>query len=388
MKDTFYGYKRPDGRVGIRNNVLILPASICASDVCRMVSDAVPGTVSFNNQNGCSQTEKDFKYTLDVLAGFAANPNIYATVVISLGCEVAQMDIVVEAIEKLTNKPMKTLIIQKEGGTIKTMEKAVRYAREFVIEASMLTREEAPISALRIGTNCGGSDPTSGLAANPVVGGVSDMLAEHRAVSVLCETTELIGAEHILAARAKDETVKNRIYEIINRYEESIRIVGEDMRGGQPCEGNKRSGITTIEEKTLGCIHKGGHSTIMEVIDYAQEPTQKGLVIMDTPGNDAASVAGLAAGGCQMVLFKTGMGTPTGNPIAPVYRLTGNKFTFANMEDNIDFDASGVLSGTATIEELSIELFEEMLNVANGKLTKSESLGFKEIAIMRACNYL
>ena len=160
------------------------------------------------------------------------------------------------------------------------------------------------------------------------------------------------------------------------------------MRGGQPCAGNKRSGITTIEEKTLGCIHKGGHSIITEVIDYAQEPTEKGLVIMDTPGNDAASVAGLAAGGCQLVLFTTGMGTPTGNPIAPVYRLTGNKYTFSNMEDNIDFDASGVLSGTATIEELSERLFDDMINTANGKLTKSESLGFKEIAIMRACNYL
>ena len=388
MKTTFYGYRRPDGRVGIRNNVLILPASICASDVCRMVSDSVPGTVSFNNQNGCSQTEKDFRYTLDILAGFAANPNIYAAVIISLGCEVAQMAIVVEAIKKLTNKPMKTLIIQKEGGTIKTMEKAIRCAREFVIEASRLTREEFPISRLCIGTNCGGSDPTSGLAANPVVGGVSDILAQNQAISVLCETTELIGAEHILAARAKNEEVKNRIYEIIRRYEDSIRMAGEDMRGGQPCVGNKRSGITTIEEKTLGCIHKGGHSTIMEVVDYAHEPTQKGLVIMDTPGNDAASVAGLAAGGCQMILFTTGMGTPTGNPIAPVYRLTGNKSTFANMRDNTDFDASGVLSGTATIKELSEKLFDEVLEVANGKLTKAESLGFKEIAIMRACNYL
>lgn len=160
------------------------------------------------------------------------------------------------------------------------------------------------------------------------------------------------------------------------------------MRGGQPAEGNKRSGITTIEEKTLGCIHKGGHTDIMEVIDYAQEPTEKGLIIMDTPGNDAASVVGLAAGGCQLVLFTTGLGTPTGNPIAPVYRLTGNKFTYENMFDNIDFDASGVLSRKATINELGDQLYEEMLDICNGKMTKAESLGFIETAVMRACNYL
>lgn len=385
---NFLGYRRPDGRIGIRNNVLILPASICASDVCSTVCNMVKGTVTFHNQNGCSQTEKDVKYTIDIMAGFAANPNIYAIVVVSLGCEVAQMNIVVDAIRARTNKPIQQLIIQQEGGTVKTIEKAVRYAREFVQEASMLQRVEAPVSELIIGTNCGGSDPTSGLVANPVLGGVSDRLVEHGAISVLCETTEFIGAEHILAARARDETVKNRIYEIIERYEESFRVVGENMRGGQPCEGNKRSGITTIEEKSLGCIYKGGHTDIQEVVDYAMEPTQKGLVIMDTPGNDSASVAGLAAGGCHMVLFTTGMGTPTGNPIVPVFKLTGNSRTFEKMSDNLDFDASDALTKDTPIDELSERLFGEMLEIANGKLTKAEAFGFMEIAIMRACNYL
>lgn len=388
MKDTFLGYKRPDGRNGIRNNVLILPTCMCSSDLCNQVSNMVKGTVSFHNQCGCSQTAGDFQLTLDTMAGFAANPNIYGTLVIGLGCETAQADIVVDAIKKRTNKPLEVLIIQQEGGTIKTMDKAVRIARKMALEASLLQREECPVSSLIVGTNCGGSDPTSGLAANPVVGRVSDILAEKKAISVLCETTELIGAEHILARRAVNENVKNRIYEIIERYEESIRVVGENMRGGQPAEGNKRSGITTIEEKTLGCIHKGGHSDIMEVVDYAQEPHEKGLVIMDTPGNDAASVVGLAAGGCQVVLFTTGMGTPTGNPIAPVYRLTGNKFTFENMFDNIDFDASGVLRREATINELGNKLYDELIATCNGKMTKAESLGFIETAVMRACNYL
>lgn len=388
MKDTFLGYKRPDGRNGIRNNVLILPTCMCSSDLCNQVSRMVKGTVSFHNQVGCSQTSGDFKLTLDTMAGFAANPNIYGTLVIGLGCETAQADIVVKAIKEKTNKPLEVLVIQQEGGTIKTMDKAVRIANKMAMEASLLQREECPVSSLIVGTNCGGSDPTSGLAANPVVGRVSDILAEKKAISVLCETTELIGAEHILARRAKDETVKKRIYEIIERYEESIRIVGENMRGGQPAEGNKRSGITTIEEKTLGCIHKSGHTPIMEVVDYAQEPREKGLVIMDTPGNDAASVAGLAAGGCQVVLFTTGLGTPTGNPIAPVYRLTGNSFTFENMSDNIDFDASGVLRRDATVNELGDQLYNELIDTCNGKMTKAENLGFIETAIMRACNYL
>lgn len=388
MKDTFWGYKRPDGKVGIRNHVLILPTCMCSSDLCNQVARLVQGTVSFHNQCGCTQIASDFKLTLDTMSGFAANPNIYGTLLIGLGCETAQASIVADAIKKRTNKPLEVLVIQQEGGTIKTMEKAIRIARKLVLEASLLTREICPVSSLVIGTECGGSDPTSGLAANPVIGRVSDILVEKNAISILAETTELIGAEHILAKRAKNEKVKSRIYEIIKRYEDSVRLVGENMRGAQPTAGNKRGGITTIEEKSLGCIHKGGHTTITEVIDYSQDPTEKGLVIMDTPGNDAASVAGLAAGGCQLVLFATGLGSPTGNPILPVYKLTGNRGTYENMIDNLDFDTSAVLTHEFTVKELGDKLYSNMLDVCNGKLTKAESLGFTEIAIMRTCNYL
>jgi Altronate dehydratase len=365
-----------------------LPASICATDVCRIVSDQVKGTVTFHNQNGCSQTASDFKLTLEVMTGFAANPNIYGTVVISLGCEVAQMDLVVKAIQEKTNKPIRTLIIQEEGGTLKTVSKAVRYANELVAEASQLQREEFPVSELIVGTNCGGSDPTSGLAANPVVGALSDRLVELGATSILCETTEFIGAEDILAEKAENEHVKNRIYEIIERYEQSIKIVGESLRDGQPAAGNKKSGLSTIEEKTLGCIHKGGHTKIQEVMDYAQYPTKKGLVIMDTPGNDSASVAGLFAGGAHLVVFTTGLGTPTGNPIGPVLKLTGNSRTFKNMEDNLDVDVSSIISGESTVAECAETLLKEVISVANGKMVKAEVLGFREIAIMRTCNYL
>ncbi len=385
---NFYGYKRPDGKVGIRNNVLVLPASVCASDTTRIVSSQVNGTVTFNNQLGCSQVAPDQELTMDVMAGFAANPNIYGSVVVSLGCENCQMHLVVEAIKKRTNKPVKTVIIQEAGGTLKAIEKAVRLSNEMVQEAALLRREEFPISELIIGTECGGSDPTSGLASNPLVGEFSDKIIALGSTSILSETTEFIGAEHILARRAKDEKVKNRIYEIIHRYEKHIQAAGVDVREGNPAPGNKAGGITTLEEKSLGCIHKGGHTTINEVFDYAKPVTERGLVIMDTPGNDPSSVAGMIAGGAQIVLFTTGRGTPTGNPIAPVLKITGNKITAQTMKDNIDFDASPVIYGPETMEQLSDNLLKQVIEIANGKPTKAEVLGFNEIAIARACNFV
>lgn len=385
---NFYGYKRPDGKVGIRNHILILPASVCASDTTRIVASQVEGAVTFNNQNGCSQVASDQQFTMDVMAGFAANPNIYGTVVISLGCENCQMDLVTEAIKERTNKPLKTVIIQEAGGTLKTIEKAVRFAKEMAEEASMLRREKFPISELIVGTECGGSDPTSGLASNPLVGALSDRLVEHGATSILSETTEFIGAEHILARRAKNEEVRDRIYDIVHRYEKALQLVGEEVRDGNPSPGNKVGGLTTLEEKSLGCIHKGGHTVINAVFDYAKEVTEKGLVIMDTPGNDPSSVAGMIAGGAQIVVFTTGRGTPTGNPIAPVIKITGNKITYKNMEDNMDFDASSVIYGTKTMDELADELLDKVVETASGKLSKAESLGYMEIAIARVCNYV
>lgn len=386
---TFYGYRRPDGRVGVRNKVLILPASVCASDVTRIIAQQVEGSVTFNNQQGCSQVAPDQQYTMDIMAGFAANPNIYGTVVVSLGCENCQMDLVVAAIRERTNKPIEQVIIQEVGGTLKAVEIAVRYAKAMVADASMLLKEEFPISELIVGTECGGSDPTSGLAANPVIGSMSDLLVTAGGTSILSETTEFIGAEHILARRAATPEVHDRIYEIITRFEQSFHPVGEDVRAGNPSPGNKAGGITTLEEKSLGCIHKGGHSPVNAVYDYAKQVDPKqGLVIMDTPGNDPASVAAMVAGGAQVVVFSSGRGSPTGNPIAPVIKITGNKLTFAKMEDNIDFNAAPLIYGEKTVEALGEELLQMVVETASGKQTKAESLGFTEIAIARACNFV
>ena len=369
---TFYGYRRPDGRVGVRNRVLILPASVCATDTARIIAQQVEGAISFNNQQGCSQVAPDQQFTMDVMAGYAANPNIYGTVVVSLGCENCQMDLVVKAIEERTNKPLKQVIIQEVGGTLKAVEIAVRYAKEMVAEASMLQKEEFPLSELIVGTECGGSDPTSGLAANPAIGAMSDLVVQAGGTSILSETSEFIGAEHILARRAINKEVHDRIYEITSRFEAHFHAVGEDVRQGNPSPGNKAGGITTLEEKSLGCIHKGGHSPINAVYDYAKQVESKqGLVIMDTPGNDPASVAAMVAGGAQVIVFSSGRGSPVGHPIAPVVKVTGNKITFANMEDNIDFCAAPLIYGEKTVEQLGTDLLNMVVETACGKQTKA-----------------
>ncbi len=385
---TFYGYKRPDGRVGVRNKVLILPASVCASDTARIIAQQVEGAVTFNNQLGCSQVASDQQYTMDVMAGYAANPNVYGTVVVSLGCENCQMDLVVKAIQERTNKPIEQVIIQEVGGTLKAVDIAVRYAKAMVADASLLQKEEFPMSELIIGTECGGSDPTSGLAANVLIGEMSDRIVAEGGTSILSETTEFIGAEHILARRAATPEVHDRIFEIVHRYEKALQLVGEEVREGNPSPGNKAGGITTLEEKSLGCIHKGGHTPVNAVYDYAKQvEAHQGLVIMDPPGNDPSSVAAMVAGGAQVIVFSSGRGTPTGNPLAPVIKITGNRITFAKMEDNIDVDASPIIYG-GDLKKLGDDFMKLVSEVASGRQTKAEALGFTEMAIARVCNFV
>ena len=387
---TFLGFKRPDGRIGVRNMVLILPTNICASDTAELIASKVPGSVSFHNQVGCSQVPSDMQYALDVMAGFAANPNVYGTILIGLGCETCQADIVESEIKKRTCKPLKTFVIQHMGGLVKTVEAAVKAAESMVKDSSLCIREEFPVSQLLVGTECGGSDPTSGIAANPTIGALSDMLINEGSTVILSETTEFIGAEDILAARGADEEVKSRIYNIISRYEKHFIRNGENVRFGNPTPGNKEGGLTTLEEKSLGCIHKGGSSTINAVYDYGKQIPcdMKGLIIMDTPGNDASSIAGMLAGGAQLIVFSTGRGTPLGSPIAPVIKITGNRFTAETMSDVLDFDASLALNGEKSVIDLSEDLYKFVLEVCNGRQTKSEILGFTETAVMRACNYV
>jgi altronate dehydratase large subunit len=326
--------------------------------------------------------------TLDFEAGFAANPNVYATVLVSLGCEGCQLDLVEERIKQRTNKPVVGVSIQEARGTLKAVEIGVRYAKQFAAEASMLQKEKFPITELLLATECGGSDPTSGIAANNVIGALSDRLVDEGATTILSETPEFIGGEHLLAARAVTPEVGQRVLDIVHRYEETFWRAGEDIRSGNPTPGNKAGGIPTLEEKSLGCIHKSGHRPIQAVYDYAMPVDKKGLVIVDTPGNDPSSVAGMVAAGAQVVIFSTGRGTPTGNPISPVIKITANERTYGKMSDNIDIDCSRLLSEPEAMDEMADNTLQEIINVANGKITKSESLGFMEIAIARVCNYV
>lgn len=386
---AFWGYRRSDGRVGIRNHVLILPTSICASDTTERIAAAVAGCVSFHNQNGCSQVNVDQQVTIDTMAGMAANPNIHSVLAVSLGCEGCQNDLVVDAIHARTDKPVRTLVIQQVGGSIKAVEEGTRIARELAAAAALERRVECPISELVLGTNCGGSDTSSGLGSNPLIGEVSDWLVAQGGTSVLCETPELFGGEHILARRAATPDVGAQILKIVSDYEAYVQMFGAEMREGNPSPGNMAGGLTTLEEKSLGCIHKGGHSPITAVYPYAaQLAAHEGLVIMDTPGNDPSSVMGLVAGGCQLVVFSTGLGTPTGNSIAPVYRLTANPRTAATMADNTDFDASATIYGPDSMLELRDRFIDRIIDVCSGAPTCAEALGYTETALPHICNYM
>ncbi|MTI47178.1 MAG: altronate dehydratase [Firmicutes bacterium] len=384
----FMGYKRPDGKIGIRNHILILPTCACASETCRIVASQVKGSVNIINQAGCAEVRGNEDITQRVLTGFAANPNVYGIVVIGLGCENHPHKSVKASIEKITNKPVVSFGIQDEGGTVNTINKAVKAAHLMSTEASKLTREACDISELMLGIECGGSDATSGVSANPAVGNLSDRLVDLGSSAMISETPEFVGAEHILARRGATTEIHDKIITICRDYEQHLAGVNQDLRTGQPTPGNKDGGLSTIEEKSLGCIYKGGTRPVVEVVNYAERPTKKGAIIMDTPGYDIASVTAMVAGGCQAVIFTTGRGTPTGHALAPVIKITGNSDTYKKMIDNMDIDVSSIITGEKSIEEVGGMLLDELIEVANGKTTKAESFGFSDICIDRICRFI
>lgn len=384
----FFGYRRPDGKAGIRNHVLILPSSVCSSETCRIVSECVKGVIYVPNTGGCGEVDQNLKITEDMYSGLAANPNVYGAIVIGLGCESNNPYHFCDIIRTKTNKPLECLVIQEEGGTINTIQKAVKLASEMVQQASQQKKEPIHASELLIGIECGGSDATSGLAANPAVGEASNRIIDLGGSTIMSETSEFIGAEHILSKRAATKEIHNQIISMCQKLEEHFALAGQNLRTGQPSIGNKEGGLSTIEEKSLGCIHKGGTRPIVEVVEYANIPTKKGAIVMDTSGFDMASVPAKVAAGCQIIVFTTGRGTPTGNIIAPVLKITGNPDTFKGMKDNIDLDASGILDGKVTIGEMGGRIVEEILLIANGKITKAEAFGFNEMSIQRTCKYV
>jgi altronate dehydratase large subunit len=378
----FWGYRRPDGRIGVRNHVLILPTIVCATQAAQQITQLVQGTVSFVHQHGCAQVGVDYEQTFRTYVGIGSNPNVYGVVVLGLGCETHQARSVAAEIAK-TGKPVQTVSIQDHGGTLMTIAQGAKIAAQMVQDASMVMREEFDFSELIVGTECGGSDACSGLSANPAVGVVSDMIVDRGGTAILAETTELIGAEHLLADRAADERVAKRVYEVIHAMENRAIAMGVDIRTGNPSPGNIRGGLSSLEEKSLGAAYKAGSRPLQELIDYAERPTKKGLVWMDTPGHDIEQLTGMVAGGAQVVLFTSGRGTPTGSPIVPVIKIATNSKMFESMNDNMDLNAGTIIDGKESIEEVGTRIFDEVRHVASGKLTKAEILKQHDFGIWR-----
>lgn len=380
----FKGYKRPDGTVGIRNHVLILPSVVCANRVARGIAQSVSGATWVEHQHGCTQLGADAELTAKVLVAHGTHPNVYGVVVVGLGCETIRAQDIAAAIRKQCPfKPVELVIIQDEGGSIKATAKGASAARAMVSAASQLERQDVPASELILGTECGGSDACSGISGNPALGVASDLLIDAGGSVILAETTEIIGAEHLVAARAVSPEVAKRCYELINRCEEQAKQMGVDMRGGQPTPGNIEGGLSSIEEKSLGCIYKAGTRPLQDVIEYAMPVLKKGLVWMDTPGQDIEQITGMVAGGCHIVVFTTGRGTPCGSPIAPTIKIATTTQLFERMNDNMDINAGTIVTGDETVDQVGERIFREMLEVASGKLGKAEVLGFNDFAIKR-----
>ncbi|MDO3679554.1 UxaA family hydrolase [Paenibacillus ehimensis] len=376
------GYRRPNGDVGIRNHLLIIPTVICANQVCTRINQMVPDTVAIPHQHGCSQIGADKDRTFDVLAGTGRNPNVGGVIIISLGCEVVDPHALADAI-RTTGKPVEVFDIQSVGGSVKAIQHGVEIARKMRAQLDEMKPEPVPFSELIIGVKCGGSDATSGLASNPALGAAADSLIQQGGGVVIGETTEIIGAEHVLASRCAAPDISEKLYHIVDRFEKEVERMGADMRGGNPSPGNIAGGLTTIEEKSLGCISKCGTAPIKGVIEYAEDIPKHGLYFMDSPGNDIECVSGMAAGGAHLVCFTTGRGTPTGSAVVPVIKITGNKRMFERMSDNMDVDVSDMLEGTLSLEAAGQIVWEEIQAVANGKLTKAEILGHTEFSINR-----
>jgi len=369
---SFWGYPRPGGSVGTRNYVAIVPTVVCATATARQVSDNVKGSVPFLHQQGCALTPSDLEMANRTLTNLALNPNIAAVVLISLGCDPIDIDGIAEKIAA-AGKPVEKFVIQDVGGTIATTEQATRVARQMVSDASRISREQFDESKLMFGAECGGSDTTSGLGANPAIGAAFDILVKKGGRAVFSETTEFIGAEHLLARRAVTPEVGEQITNLVRRYEERFLEKGVDMRGTNPTKGNIQGGLTTIEEKSLGAISKGGTEPIQEIYEYGERPTKGGLTIVDGPGFDAPSLTAMAAAGATVMFFSTGRGTPLGSPFVPVIKVTANGVSYEKMKDNIDFYVN--LADKEHIGDIGADLYAEAIEVASGRQTKAEILG-------------
>lgn len=367
---TFEGWRRPDGRMGIRNHCLVLSTVACAAGVARAVARRLPEVVAVEHPHGCGRGVPDLGLQLKTLAGLAQNPNVGGTVLVGLGCEVLSVGALESALAE-SGKPLRSVVIQEAGGSRRAADQAEAMAREVLSELERMPRQTGTAADLTVALQCGGSDTFSGITANPAVGKAVDCLVEMGGTAILSETTEMIGALGPLLRRAENDEVAAGLKEMVEHQEALTREMLGPLAHRALAPGNVESGLSTIAEKSLGCIAKGGSSPIREVLDYAQRPGKQGLVVMDTPGYDAESITGMAAAGAQAIIFTTGRGTPAGFPVVPVIKVSSTSELYQSMSDDIDVDAGPVLAGR-TAAEVGEEILVFLLRVARGERTKAE----------------
>ena len=371
----FMGYRRADGRVGTRNFVGILATVGCANEVANGISDQVQGAVAFTHQQGCCQTPPDLKRVTDTLKGLGSNPNLHSVMLVTLGCEGTNVQEVADAIAA-TGKRVEVVAIQETGGLAKTVAKGTLLAQQMAMEATTCQREECGPEDIVLGLKCGSSDTTSGLGPNPALGVAVEQLVDREGTAILGEITEIIGAEHLMVDQAKDEETGRKILELAERMENRVKAVGVDMRGGQPTPGNIKGGLTTIEEKSLGAVAKAGKAIVQDVYEYGEAPQVKGLVLMDSPGREPELLTGMAAAGCNVIVFTTGRGAPQGFPFVPVIKVTGNQHTWEHLNDHMDMTVHQLIEGEESLPESGSRILDMILSVSNGQATKAEISGY------------
>ncbi len=391
---TFMGYRRPNGKAATRNYLAIISTVNCSATASKYIARElaqtsladypnIDGIIPLVHKGGCAMQYdgEDHHQLMRTLGGFAKHPNIGAYVILGLGCETGQGSFLSdnEGLVQLQNlkepDPMEPLVlnIQDIGGIRKTVDYVSDVLKDYLPKVNNVVREPIPVSELILGTECGGSDGNSGVTANPALGIASDLLVAHGATSILGETSEIYGGEHLLTRRAITPEVGQKLIDRIKWWEEYTGKFGVVI-DNNPSPGNKRGGLTTIYEKSLGAIAKGGSTALRAVYRFAEPVTEKGFVIMDTPGYDPASVTGMVAGGANVVCFTTGRGSCFGCKPVPSIKISTNTPMFERMQDDMDLDAGRILNGTS-VEEVGREIFELIIEVASGKKTKSEAQG-------------
>jgi altronate hydrolase len=384
---TFLGIVRPDGRVAVRNFIGVLSTVNCSATVARRIQAAfgpeelspfsqVDGVVAVCHGTGCAMdTEGEgFRRLQRTLVGYARHPNFGGILLVGLGCEDNQIEALLREGGLEPGPQLRTLVIQEVGGTEVAVEEGIKLVKSMLPLANRVTREEVTADRLVVGLECGGSDAYSGITANPALGAAVDRLVLHGGTAILSETPEIYGAEHLLTRRAASPEVGEKLIEVIRWWEDYTARHGGVM-DNNPTPGNKAGGLTTVLEKSLGAVAKGGTTNLMEVYPYAEAVRSQGLVFMDTPGYDPASVTGMVAGGAHLICFTTGRGSAFGCKPSPVIKLAATTSLFQRMEGDMDINCGTILEGEESVEEVGERIFREILEVASGKRTKSEGLG-------------